>query len=171
MCWDKTEVHRGDVVTLTTQFVNPLPGAQAQIIIYEYDPDGHHEKYCSFPVEIENDKIEVKWEFPSTYDVSQIATEEERQKYKKHYVLVEFFFIVVVDGVRVGEGQESGKVKLKESINVLVTDCDGAALPKRDVIIHLPDGTQKTVQTDNDGYVKDKSILPGPIFLELKPKT
>jgi len=23
MCWDKTEVHRGDIVTLTTQFVNP----------------------------------------------------------------------------------------------------------------------------------------------------
>jgi len=28
-------------------------------------------------------------------------------------VPVEFFFLVVVDGVRVGEGQESGKVRFR----------------------------------------------------------
>ncbi len=171
MCWDKTEVHRGDTLKLSVQFVNPLPGAQAQIIIYEYDPDGHHEKFCSFPVEIQNDNIDVQWEFKSTYDVSQIATEQERRKYGKHYVPVEFFFIVVVDGVRVGEGQESGKVKFRDSMKVLASDSDGAPLKNRDVIIHLPDDTQKTVKTDSEGYVKDQDIPPGPAFLELKPKT
>ena len=168
MCWDKTEVHRGDVVTLTTQFVNPLPGAQAQVIIYEYDPDGHHEKFCAFPVEIENDKIEVKWEFPSTYDVSQIPTEDERQKYGKHYVPVEFFFLVVVDGVRIGEGQESGKVKFRDPTNHILLDGYGVPLKNRKVILHLPDGTEKEVTTADDGSVVETTGLPGAVFAEIK---
>lgn len=166
MCWDKTEVHRGDVVTLTTQFVNPLPGAQAQVIIYEYDPDGHHEKFCAFPVEIENDKIEVKWEFPSTYDVSQIPTEDERQKYGKHYVPVEFFFLVVVDGVRIGEGQESGKVKLVELLDFIVVGGFGEILADSEFLIHFADGKRKKYKSDSTGLIKDDKIVPGEIIVQ-----
>jgi hypothetical protein len=60
MCWDKAEVRRGDIVKCTTQFVNPLPGAKATVIIYEYSPEGHHDKYCFFPTEIQNDKVETQ---------------------------------------------------------------------------------------------------------------
>ena len=165
MCWDKTEVHRGDIVTLTTQFVNPLPGAQAQIIIYEYDPDGHHEKYCSFPVEIENDKIEVKWEFPSTYDVSQIPTEEERQKYQKHYVPVEFFFLVVIDGVRVGEGQESGKLKFKDAITINLTDGEGKECADIDYTLDGPDNKVTKGKSDKSGTINVKDLPAGPYKL------
>jgi hypothetical protein len=170
MSWDKTEVHRGDIVTLTTQFVNPLPGAQAQIIIYEFDPDGHHEKFCSFPVEIENDKIEVKWEFVYKNDTSQIPIETERQKYQKHYVPVEFFFLVVVDGVRVGEGQESGKVRFREDLNLQIFDAYGIAVKNADYKISFADGTQEKSTTNDKGFITDASIPPGLIFLEYLKK-
>ncbi len=168
MCWDKTEIRRGDVVKLTTQFVNPLPGADAEVIVYEFDPDGHHEKYCDFPVEVQNDKIEVQWEFDYKYDTSQIPTEQERQKYQKHYVPVEFFFIVVVDGVRIGEGQESGKVRFKDVRSHVLLDGYGMPLKNRNVVLHLPDGTEQNATTDNDGKISDSTEMPGLAFVEIK---
>ncbi len=166
MCWDKAEVHRGDIVTLTTQFVNPLPGAQAQIIIYEFDPDGHHEKYCAFPVEIENDKIEVKWEFIYKNDTSQIPIETERQKYQKHYVPVEFFFLVVVDGVRVGEGQESGKVRFRDMIELKYTEFDGTPVQNVKYKVTLADGSTLNGNLSADGTASLDNTVAGKFAVE-----
>ncbi len=166
MCWDKTEVHRGDLLKLSVQFVNPLPGAQAQMIIYEYDPDGHHEKFCSFPVEIQNDKIDVQWEFKFTYDVSQIASEQERRKYGKHYVPVEFFFIVVVDGVRVGEGQESGKVRFKDWVEIELNDDEGKPYANEKYTVTFADGTKVSGNLDTNGFARVDSHHPGAFDVE-----
>jgi hypothetical protein len=168
MCWDKTEVHRGEVVKLTTQFVNPLPDAIAQVIIFEYSPDGYHEKVESFPATVKNDTLELLWEFDYKGDISQIATEIERQKYQKHYVPVEYFFIVVIDGVRVGEGRESGMLKFKDHGTIPVKNEFGAPLKNQEIILHYPDGTEENAKTDSGGFVSDKKSIPGVIFVELK---
>lgn len=165
MCWDKTEVHRGDVVKLTTQFVNPLPGANARVIIYEYDPDGHHEKYCSFPAEIQNDKLEIQWEFDYNPDTAQIPTEAERQEYQKHYVPVELFFVVVVDGVRIGVNQESGLLKFKDWLRIELRDGKGKPVPNEKYTIILPDGSKKNGMLNADGFALEKDVPPGSQYV------
>ncbi len=166
ICWDKTELRRADVVKLTTQFVNPLPGADAQVIVYEFDPDGNHEKYCAFPVEIQNDKIEIQWEFDYQHDTSQIATEEERRKYQRHYVPVKFFFIVVVDGVRIGVGQESGILKFDDSVTLNFEDEDGQPCEKIDYKVECADGQKISGKSDTTGVTLVKDFSPGPCSLE-----
>jgi hypothetical protein len=168
MCWDKTEVRRGDIVKLTTQFVNPLPGAKATVIIYEYSPEGHHDKYCSFPTEIQSDKLELQWEFDYKNDTAQIPTEQERQKYQKHYVPVEFFFVVVIDGVRIGVGQESGRLKFKELLVMMLKDGDGKVLTNTDCIVTGPDGVKTSTKSDSSGKVSLKDFPPGPINVLIK---
>jgi hypothetical protein len=170
MCWDKTEVHRGEVVKLTTQFVNPLPDAIAQVIIYEYSPDGFHEKVESFPATVKNDTLELLWEFDYKGDISQIATEIERQKYQKHYVPVEYFFLVVIDGVRVGEGQESGLLRFKEKLNLKLFDAYGLLMKKADYKIKFADGTEKKYTTDDKGVITDASMPPGKYFVTYQKK-
>jgi hypothetical protein len=166
MCWDKTEVRRGDIVKLTTQFVNPLPDAQASVIIYEYSPDGHHDRVHSFPATVNNDKLELLWEFDYKHDTAQIPTEQERQKYQKHYVLVEFFFVVVVDSVRIGVGQESGKLRLIDKLDVQMVSGFGDILADKEFIFHFADGKQKKYKSDNSGFIKEEKIVPGEIIVE-----
>ncbi len=165
MCWDKNEVRRGDVVTLSVQFVNPLAGTEAKVVVYEYDPDGHHEAYCSFPVEIQNDKIDVNWEFDYTGDAESIVTEEERQKHHKHYVPVQYFFIVIIDGVRIGEKQESGFLKFKDDLNLDLTnfnDFDQINIP---YTLQFADGSQRQGTIDSSGVISELDIPPGPVQL------
>jgi hypothetical protein len=166
MCWDKTEVRRGDIVKLTTQFVNPLPDAKASVIIYEYSPDGHHDKVHSFPATIDKDKLELLWEFDYKPDTAQIPTEVERQKYQKHYVPVEFFFVAVVDGVRIGTGQESGKLKFKDSIELKYTEFDGTPVPNVKYKVTLADGSVMEGKMSAEGTASLDSLVVGKFTVE-----
>jgi len=81
----------GEIVKLQGKFEGCLPNSEATVIVYEYNPDGHHDKVTTMPTQLKNLDLEVQWEFDYYDNTAQIPIEQEKQKYQKHYVPVEYF--------------------------------------------------------------------------------
>lgn len=164
--WDKQEVHRGDVVKMQGKFEGCVPNSEAQVIVYEYNPDGHHDKVLTIPTQLKNLDLEVQWEFNYHDDTMQIPTEGEKQKYQKHYVPVEYFFVVVIDGVKIGMGQESGKLKFRDWVEVELLDSEGNFVPNADYVVRFPDGKSTKGKLDKNGFARIEGASPGTITVE-----
>jgi hypothetical protein len=82
---------------------------------------------------------------------------------------VEFFFVVVVDGVRIGVGQESGKLRLIDKLDVQMVSGFGDILADKEFIFHFADGKQKKYKSNNSGFIKEDKIVPGEIIVEALP--
>lgn len=108
MQWDKKEARRGDILRLQAEFEQIEEEADATVIIMEYDQDGNHDKIATIPTTIMNRKLDLQWEYEYHEDTDEIATDEELQKYGNSYNPPEYFFVVVIDGAKFGEEQESG---------------------------------------------------------------
>jgi hypothetical protein len=170
LAWDRKEACRGDIVKLTAEFKNLLDGTEAMMVIYEYDRDGNHDRITAFPSEIKNNKIEIEWAYEYHEDTDEIPTQEERQKYGKNYSHPEYFFVVDIDGEIIGGNQESGLLRFKDSMSLVVEDAYGFPAVKREVEFLMADGTTKTVATDNDGRIETTDVVPGKVALKIKKK-
>jgi len=119
ICWDRQEVKRGDEVVLTCQFESGVEdGEDASIIIYEHDPNSYDFKVTSFQTTIQDNKVEATWAFDYYDDTADIATHEELQPVGKSYAHPQYFFVVVVDGVEIGDKMESGLLKFKDILDI-----------------------------------------------------
>jgi hypothetical protein len=167
MRWSALEARRGDQLTLTTRFVSEIPdGTEALVIIYEYDPDGKHVPMMKIPTTVTNRTVDVQWELIYKFDTALIPTEAERQKYQKHYVPVEFFFVVVIDGVKIGINQESGKLKFKDWFEISLTEIDGSPAVNVSYVLTFPDGQTRKGKLDGQGKAREINIPPGNIKIE-----
>ncbi len=165
--WDRAEVKRKDVVTLTCQFQSGVEdGDDAIVLIFEHNPNSCDIKIVSIPTVIKGNKIEMQWEFDYQDDTAQIPTDNEMQKYKKNYANPHYYFVVVVDGVKIGEHQESGLMRFKETVEIAYVDESGAQVGGIDYIIHLPDGTQRRGTTNDRGNVSENNVIPGKLQIE-----
>ena len=158
--WDNQEVRRGEIVKLQGKFEGCLPNSEAAVIVYEYNPDGHHDKVTTMPTQLKNLDLEVQWEFDYYDNTAQIPIEQEKQKYQKHYVPVEYFFVVVIDGVKIGVGQESGKLRFKDAIilNAFVGPLPAA---NYSLTVETADGKAQTLQLDEKGECATGGLPPG----------
>jgi hypothetical protein len=168
--WDKQEVHRGDIVKLQGKFEGCLPNSEAQVIVYENNPDGHHDKVLTIPTQLKNLDLEVQWEFDYVDDTTHIPTEPEKQKYQKHYVHVEFFFVVVIDGVKIGSGKESGLLRFKDFLDFDLLDHFDNLLRNYDLEIHFSDGSKVQSHSDAQGHVHVPVLVPGPVQIHFDAK-
>jgi hypothetical protein len=55
--WDRNVAKRGDTVTVKAEFIDLPDRTQAEVIIYEYEPEGLHDPVASIPVVIKKDRI------------------------------------------------------------------------------------------------------------------
>mgnify|MGYP006279086187 FL=1 len=169
IAWDRTEVHRGDILTLTCELDSPIrDNTEATVIIYEYDRDGNHDPVIKIPTTVMKGKVELKWEFEYFEDTAEIPTEDELRKYGKHYSPPEYFFVVVVEGVPLGREQQSGLVRFRDTFEQHLLDSYGMPLADHDVVLHLPDGSRKDVKTDDRGIVRLEETNPGPVLVQVK---
>jgi hypothetical protein len=164
--WSQAEARRGDEVKLTADVKGVRDGTEATIKIYEYDRDGSHDFITEFPVLVENKKIELDWEYEYHEDTDEIPTEEELQKYGKHYNPPEYFFTVEIDGQKFGEKQESGLLEFKDWIEIELKDPEGKPIGNEQYVLHLPDGKEKNGTLDRNGFAKEEDIPPGKILVE-----
>ena len=163
MGWDRKEVRRNDEVKLTVHFDSGVEnGDEASVAIYEYNPDNNHFPVVTIPTEITDNKIELTWKFDYHDDINTIPTEVEKQKYDRHYVQPQFFFVVVVDGVRIGVSQESGLMKFLDTVEFVLMDEHNSPYCNTKVKIRLADGSEKEVQSDEKGNFKIEDVPPGP---------
>lgn len=164
--WDKREARRGDIVKLQAELEQVADDTEAFVIIYEYDQDGSHDKIVTIPTTIKNRKIDLQWEYEYHEDVDEIPTDEEMKKYGKKYNPPEYFFVIDIDGYKLGEEQESGLLEFKDWVELELVDEEGNQKANEEYIVHLPDGTQKKGNLDSKGYAKVEDIPPGKFTVE-----
>ncbi|HUI93231.1 MAG TPA: hypothetical protein VLX68_13370 [Chitinivibrionales bacterium] len=168
MEWDRTEVRRGDVVKLKARFKDLPDNTEALIAIYEYDKDGNHDPVCTIPTEINGSTMELSWEFVYG-DAGAIPTEAEVKPYNNKYRHPEYFFVIVIDGVRVGVKQESGLLRFVDSFEKILVDGYGQLMKDHEVEIYLADGSTKKAKTDDEGKLTVKDVPPGPVYINYQP--
>jgi hypothetical protein len=166
--WDRQEARRGDVVKLTADTHNIADGEQLMLMIYEYDQDGAHDFIAKFPCRVRANKIDADWEYEYHEDTDEIPTDAEMQKGGRRYNPPEYFWVADLHGRRFGEKQESGLLKFKDWLEVLVTGADGEPLSNCDVTVKFADGTDKTVTTNGEGLARYQDLVPGPVEVEFE---
>jgi hypothetical protein len=164
MRWSAQEAHRGDQLRLTTRFVSEIPdGTDALVIIYEYDQNGKHDPVVKIPATVTNRAVEIQWEFEYYGDTSQIPTEAEMQQHGGHYQIPQYFFVVVVDGVKIGVGQESGLLRFKDIISVSLIDDAGLVVKNIQYKLIFADSSEREGKLDNSGKLHENNIPPGKV--------
>lgn len=169
MQWDKKEARRGDVLKLTAELEGVEEGAEATVIIYEYDRDGHHDRIVSIPTQVKSRKVELDWEYRYEENVEEIPTDVELKKYGKSYNPPEYFFVVVIDGQRIGEKQESGLLEFKDTMRIRMEDAYGNPCKARKFTVRFADGSSRDVQTGDDGVVLVEKVPPGKVTIKPHP--
>jgi hypothetical protein len=167
MQWSAQEARRGDVLTLTCAFQSQIPNdTEVVVVIYEYDTDGSHDPIAKIPSTVQDGQVKLQWEYEYHADTDEIPTEEEKQKYGKNYNHPEYFFVVVIDGVRIGMKQESGLLKFKDWVSLELVSPGGKPYANVKYTITLADGAQKNGTLDKDGKARIDRIPPGPYKVE-----
>jgi hypothetical protein len=164
--WGRQEVKRQDIVTMKCQFQSGVgDDDDAIVVIYEHNPNSCDIKVVSIPTVIKNNKIELQWEFNYQDPTGQIPTDAEMQPYQKNYANPRFYFMVVVDGIKIGENRESGLIMFKDSLEIKIEDEFGDPVANSAVSCNLPDGNVMNLTTDNSGVIS-QTIPPGKIVIE-----
>jgi hypothetical protein len=165
--WDRTEAKRKDAVNLSCQFQNGVEnGDDAVVLIYEHNPNSCNIKVVSIPTVIKDNKIEMMWEFDYQNDTAQIPSDNEMQKYNKNYANPQFYFVVVVDGVTVGEKRESGMLNFKDSIELKYTEFDGTPVPNAKYKVTLADGSVLEGKLSAEGSASLECFVAGKYTVE-----
>jgi hypothetical protein len=157
--WDKKEARRGDVLKLTADVDNVSDGTEAEIQIWEHDTDGAHDFITKFPAIVKDKKIEAEWEYEYHEDTDDIPTEEETEK---GYNPPEYFFRVIIAGV----SEDSDLLEFKDWIEINLTNQIGKPIPDEEYILHLPDGTERKGQLDDQGHAIERDVPPGKYTVE-----
>jgi len=166
MRWSATEARRGDTLTLSAD-IKGLPNeTEVALVIYEFDRDGAHDRITELPAQIENEHIEITWEYQYHEDTDEIPTQEELDRYGGRYNPPEYFFTVKAEGVEYGSDQESGLLSFKDWIGITLISKDGNPLGSADYKLTLPDGQTRQGTLDAGGYAREENIPPGKVRIE-----
>jgi hypothetical protein len=167
--WDKKVIHRKETVKMTVVFGAGVDdGTIATCTVYEYSPEGNHEKVMTNPVLVESGKVELDWEFDYDGDTSSIPTEEEMKSIGKHYAGPKYFFTVEVNGHVFGRKQESGFLEFKDVITLKLIAFPDYPVGNVNYSLHLPDGKTRNGTLDENGIADEKDIPPGVSWVEFE---
>jgi hypothetical protein len=106
------------------------------------------------------------WQFDYQDDTRQIPTDGELQPYKKNYYNPDFYFVVVVDGIKTGENQESGLMKFQDWVEIEFLDSDGNAVPDKKYKVVFSNGDEKSGTLDSKGQARIEKVPPGKIDIQ-----
>ena len=167
--WDKQIVHRDEEAKMTCNFTNGVEDDDpVNVIVYEYDDEGYHDKIVTIPTTIKNMKVELTWKFIYQWDTAEIPTEEELSKHGRSYSPPKYFFVVMVDNIPVGKNQESGLLEFKDSLEIQLVDDEDDVCPDVKGTCVLADGSSKDFTLDSDGKFSEEEIVPGRVVVSFE---
>ena len=166
--WSAAEARRGDTLKLSAEARGVRDGTPATLTIYEHDQDGAHDKITELPATVDKEKIEVSWAYEYHEDVDEIPTEEQMQRYGRHYNPPEYFFTVKIEGNEFGRKQESGLLNFKDWVDVTATRADGTPCADSEYKITLADGSTREGRLDSAGQVRIEDVPPGHYRIFIK---
>lgn len=166
LSWSAAEARRGDVLTIKADVKNVNEGVPAKVIIFEADQDGANDRICEIETTVRNEKIQLDWEYEYHEDTDEIPTQAELERYGRGYNPPEYFFVIEIDKQEFGRDQESGLLTFKDFLEIQANQGDGSVMANEDVVVHLPDGSEKRATLDANGYCKLEGIPPGRCTVE-----
>jgi hypothetical protein len=152
--WSKDEARRGDVLTLSADVKGVPDGTEATVEIFEHDEESAHDLITQLSTPVEDQQVEMEWEYEYHEDTDSIPTDEEAEK---GYKPPEYFFQVEVEGVEA----ESELLTFKDWIEVSLVDEEGQPVPGESYVLHMPDGSKREGELDSDSRVTEKDVPPG----------
>ncbi|MBQ9608626.1 MAG: hypothetical protein IJV15_04175, partial [Lachnospiraceae bacterium] len=160
--WEKdgqtiSKVLVGDEVTLCADVTDIADGADATIKIVEKDDDGNDDDVTTLSAKVQNGKIECKWKVIYTEDDDDSNSQQEKEE--KGYTLPEYAFTVECDGV---ESEESGQLDVYADFIAKLT-FKGRPMKNYPYVLKLADGSYKTGETNDDGYIIENEIPIGKV--------
>jgi len=157
--WSQDEARRGDVLTLSADVEGVPDGTEAEVTIFDHDEESAHDLITQLSTLVEDQQVEVEWEYEYHEDTDSIPTDEEAEK---GYKPPEYFFRVEVEGVEA----ESDLLIYKSWIEIVLEGNSGQPVPGKQYIVHLPDGSQRSGTLNQDGWAREEDVSPGPIQIE-----
>ena len=147
----------GDEVYLCADVKDIDDGKNAKIKIVEKDDDGNNDDIDSVSGKVQDSKIKVKWKVKYTEDNED--TESQKEMEEKGYTLPEYAFSVECDGV---ESEESGQLDVYADFIAKLT-FKGRPMKNYPYVLKLADGSYKTGETNDDGYIIENEIPIGKV--------
>ena len=147
----------GDEVFLCADVTDIADGATAKINIVEKDDDGNDDFVAELSTSVQEGKIRRKWKVIYTEDTDD--TESQKEMEEKGYTLPEYAFTVECDGV---ESEESGQLDGYADFIAKLT-FKGSPMKNYPYVLKFADGSYKTGETNDDGYIIENEIPIGKV--------
>ncbi|MBD3331898.1 hypothetical protein GF356_03525 [candidate division GN15 bacterium] len=165
MRWSSDVARRGEILSMTADASGLPSGSEVEVVVYEYDSDGAHDRIVAIPTQVANNRIEVQWEYEFHEDTDDIPTQEQLDQYDAKYHPPEYFFTVRFNDQEFGTNQESGLLEFKDWIELELADANDNPLANEKYILTLPDGTKREGELDADGHARIEDVPPGPVAI------
>ena len=163
--WSQDEARRGDVLTLSADVEGVPDGTEAEVTIFEHDEESAHDLITQLSTLVEDQQVEVEWEYEYHEDTDSIPTEEEAEN---GYKPPEYIFQVEVEGVEA----ESDLLTFKDWVEFVFRDAQGK--PRKEVKtvkFRYPDGTKLQKNPDENGTIVLEDVPPGEVnVVKIKTK-
>lgn len=158
--WSQPEARRGDILTLTADVKGAPNGTEARITIFEHAPDGAHDLVTELLTLVEQEKVEVDWEFNFQGEVEDIPSHDEVEE---GYQAPQFFFRVNVGG----KTADSDLLTFIDFIEILVVDHEDVPLGELDFVVMFADCTEHQGTLDENGFARIEDVPPGTFTVEI----
>ena len=147
----------GDEVFLCADVTDISAGTSAKIKIVEKDDDGNDDFITELSTSVNDGKIRCDWKVIYTEDNDD--TDSQKEMEEKGYTLPEYAFTVECDGV---ESEESGQLDVYADFIAKLT-FKGRPMKNYPYVLKLADGSYKTGETNDDGYIIENEIPIGKV--------
>jgi len=159
--WDKSEVHRDDILKLSADVIGVPDGTEAIIAIWEQTSINTKEQIVEFISLVKKSKVENEWELQYPGDVKDIPIAGETPD---GYFHPGFFFSITVANVKA----DSDVIKFFDFLDFQLLDAFKKPVASVEYILHLPDGTKRSGKADESGKAFEDKLAPGRIKIEIK---
>ena len=147
----------GDEVFLCADVTDIADGATAKINIVEKDDDGNDDFVTELSASVNSGKIRRKWKV--VYMADDDDTDSQKEMEEKGYTLPEYAFTAESSGVK---SEESGQLDVYADFIAKLT-FKGRPMKNYPYVLKLADGSYKTGETNDDGYIIENEIPIGKV--------
>ena len=134
-------------------------GTTATIKIVEKDANGKDDPVTTLSAVVSGDRIKCQWQV--TYTPDEDDANSQKELAEKGYTLPEYAFVVECDGATSGE---SGVLEVYAKFISRLT-LGGKVLRNKPCKILFADGSEKSIITNDDGYIILDEVPIGNIYI------
>jgi uncharacterized Zn-binding protein involved in type VI secretion len=161
--WSKKSAKVGDKVKLTAQTSGIPSGEPAKCEIFIRDSNYADKLLKSLDTTVDNDKVEVEWEFQVDETFEKIQSDKDKTP---RYSSPAWYFTVTSAGLTM----RSDLLKYQDFIELKLKDDQGKPLANKKFRLYLANGEIRNGQLDGSGYAKVDKIPPGNVRVSFDVK-